>query len=390
MLIIRVMNKLRALTALLAVLLLAACGAPSASNDTTAGIAQAATNQDTAAAAPASPAAQTSAAQASPAASAQAPSTAPAAAASREGWPETFRVGYFGGDDAEELLRSNEPFRVYLEEKLGVPVELFTGTSYSAVIEAMRADRVDAMSVGPFSYILAVQEAEAEALGVGISTRAEPAVYDPELVPYYYSAIFTKKGNGITSIEDLRGKDFNFVDPASTSGHLIPKSYLLNQGINPDQDMTTVFAGSHPTSVIAVWNDKASAGAATISTLYNQDQEGLIEFCEFADGAPDQSRTAEQIKAHFDSCPDGELVVLALSDPIPSTPFAIRSDLPDSFKSSVKDALLEIVDNAELIAATKRWYVDPAPELGLATLDQFYNPLRDVAKLLDLDLRELQ
>jgi len=379
MLFIRSALPLRALIALLAVLLIAACGAPAASDDASTGNTQA----GAAAATTDAPSADaTTAAQASVAAST-------AVAADRQGWPETFRVGYFGGDDAEELLRSNEPFRVYMEEKLGLPVELFTGTSYSAVIEAMRAERVDAMSVGPFSYILAVQEAQAEALGVGVSTRAEPAVYDPELLPYYYSAIFTKKGNGITSLEDLRGKDFNFVDPASTSGHLIPKAYLLNNGIDPDQDMTTVFAGSHPTSVIAVWNDKASAGTATISTLYNQDEEGLVEFCEFADGPPNQRRTVEQIKAHFDSCPDGELVVLALSDPIPNTPFAIRSNLPDSFKASVKEALLAIKDDAELVAATKRWYVDPAPELGLETLDQFYNPLREVAKLLDLDLREL-
>ncbi|MCB0186860.1 MAG: PhnD/SsuA/transferrin family substrate-binding protein, partial [Caldilineaceae bacterium] len=56
---------------------------------------------------------------------------------SREGWPEVFRVGFFGGDDADETMESNEPFRLYMEERLGIPVELFTGTSYTAVIEAM-------------------------------------------------------------------------------------------------------------------------------------------------------------------------------------------------------------------------------------------------------------
>jgi phosphonate transport system substrate-binding protein len=363
----RALIALRATTALLALAIVTACGgAPAAGPADTNSVAQAVI------------------ASAAPAA------TVAGASDDREGWPETFKVGYFGGDDAEELLRSNEPFRVYLEERLGIPVELFTGTSYSAVIEAMRADRVDAMSVGPFAYILAVQEAQAEALGVGVSTRAEPAVYDPSLVPYYYSAIFTKKGNGITSLEDLRGKDFNFVDPASTSGHLIPKTYLLNNNIDPDTDMTTVFAGSHPTSVIAVWNDKSDAGAATISTLYNQDAEGLVEFCEFADGEVNKARTPEELRAYFDACPDGELAVVALSDAIPNTPFAVRSDLPESFKAAVKDALLDIKDNSELIAQTKRWYLDPTSELGLETLDQMYNPLRDAAKLLDLDLRELE
>ena len=363
MTIVRSRHSLRATLALLLLTVITACGnAPTTSTS----------NQEVAA-----PASDSSAATAAPTVDA------------RADWPEKFSVGYFGGDDAEELLRSNEPFRVYLEQKLGVPVELFTGTSYSAVIEAMRADRIDAMSVGPFSYILAVQEAGAEAIGVGVGTRAKPAVYDAKLPPYYYSAIFTKKGSGIATIQDLKGKDFNFVDPASTSGHLIPKTYLVDQGLNPDEDMRTVFAGSHPTSVSAVWNDKSDAGAATIATLYNLAEEGQIEFCAFESGEVNQPRTPEEIKARYDSCPDGQLVVIALSDEIPNTPFAIRSNLPESFKAAVKTALLDIQNDPALVEATARWYVDPAPELKLATLDQFYNPLRDVAKILDLDLKEL-
>jgi len=73
----------------------------------------------------------------------------------REGWPEPFVLGLFGGDDSAEALRDNEPLRAYLAEALDMEVLISTGTSYSAVIEAMRADRVDAMAVGPFAYVLA-------------------------------------------------------------------------------------------------------------------------------------------------------------------------------------------------------------------------------------------
>jgi phosphonate transport system substrate-binding protein len=135
----------------------------------------------------------------------------------RAGWPNVFRVGLFGGDDAEETLRNAEPMKKLLQESLGMPVEIYTGTSYSAVIEAMRANRVDAMTVGPFAYILAVQEAKAEALAVSISSTAQNAVYDSTILPYYESVVFTKKGNGINKIDDIKGKGFNFVDPASTS-----------------------------------------------------------------------------------------------------------------------------------------------------------------------------
>ncbi len=323
-----------------------------------------------------------------------APATAEAPAAQvaegdRTDWPETFRVGFFASDDAEKTLKDNEPFRRYMEEQLGVPVELFTGTSYSAVIEAMRADRVEAMLVGPFAYVLAVQEAQAEALGVNVGLEADATTYDPDAPTHYYSTIFTKKGSGIVTLEDLKGKDFTFVDPASTSGHLAPKTLLIKNGINPDTDMKTVFAGSHPSAVLAVWNDQAPAGATFENNLYTLAEEGQIEFCGFADGKTAVKRTPEEIKVVYDACPDGSLVIIAYSDEIPSTPFAIRNNLPDSFKTAVKDALLAIKDSDELIVQMAGWYVDPSAALGLETLDQYYNSLRDIAKLLDLDLKEL-
>src|SRR5215211_4925660 len=107
----------------------------------------------------------------------------------RAGWPKTFRLGLFGDDDAEETLRNNEPMKQYMEEKLGIPVEVFTGTSYGAVIEAMRANRVDGMQVGPFSYVLAVQEANAEALAVSVSSTAKEPKYDPAIKPFYISVV---------------------------------------------------------------------------------------------------------------------------------------------------------------------------------------------------------
>jgi phosphonate transport system substrate-binding protein len=256
----------------------------------------------------------------------------------------------------------------------------------------MRADRVDAMEVGPFSYVLAVQEAQAEAMGVGVYSRAEEPVYDESLQPYYYSVIFTKKGSGIASFADLPGHGFNFVDPASTSGHLMPKTTLIKNGVDPDDpgnDMTTVFAGSHPTSVISVWNDKADAGATYESNLYRLRDEGQIEFCGFEDDQTGIARTPEEVKAVYDACPDGHMVIIGYSDPIPSTPFAVRSDLPFSLKNEIRDALMDVKDNPELISAIGHWYVDPSAELGLSRLDKFYNPLRDIATLLDLDLQEL-
>lgn len=378
------LRKLPWLTGLLALsLALAACGAAAPAAQAPTVIAEVAPTVAAAATAVAAPAAA-----AAPTAAATAAATQ--VAQDRTGWPETFRIGLFAGDDANATITNAEPFRTRLEEVLGIPVEVSTGTSYSAVIEAMRADRVDAMEVGPFSYVLAVQEANAEAIAVAVNAEDESnAVYDPELPNAYYSVIITKKGSGISTIADLEGKTFAFVDPASTSGHLAPKTGLIKQGINPDEQMQTVFAGSHPTAVLSVWNDNTQAGATFEGNLYRLAREGQIQFCPMPDGRIGQPRTPEEIKAVYDACPDGNIVIIGYSDPIPNTPFAVRADLPESFKTAVRDALLAVKDDPEFVTAFKQWYTYPVEELGLESLDQYYNSLRDIAKLLELDLKEL-
>lgn len=333
----------------------------------------------------AAPAATDTAAPSATTAATVAASAATTATIDKTGWPTEFKVGLFASDDAQKVLNNAEPIRNYLEKALGIPVKVTTGTSYSAVIEAMRAKRVDAMEVGPLAYVLASKEANAQALAVAIAPVVKEGItvtYDSKLIPYYYSVIFTKKGSGIKTLADLKGKGFNFVDPASTSGHMMPKSYLINNGINPDTDLKAVFAGSHPTSVLSVWNGKAPAGATYEDNLYQLAADKQIDFCAFDN--PHTRPTDAEIKARYDSCPDGSIVVLAFTDPIPQTPFAVRGDLPESFKQAVTDALMSIKDDPEMIATYHEWYVNPAQSLGLKSLDNLYDGLRDVAKNLNI------
>jgi phosphonate transport system substrate-binding protein len=320
----------------------------------------------------------------------QAATVAPTAA-DRTGWPAKFRLGLFAGDDANATLQTHEAFRKLLEDRLGIPVEVTTGTSYSAVVEAMRAGQVEGMEVGPFAYVLAVQEANAEAVAVVVNpgTSKGDAVYSPTAPTAYYSTIITKKGSGITSLADLKGKSFAFVDPASTSGHLSPKTLLIKSGLNPDTDLKATFAGSHPTAVLSVWNGTTQAGATFEGNLYTLANQGQIELCGFADGLIGKPRTPAEVKALYDSCPDGKIAIIAYTDAIPNTPFAVNKNLPESFKQAVRDILLEVKDSPEIVKGLGQWYVDPTKDMGLTQLDSFYDPLRDIAKLLNLDLKKL-
>src|SRR5215470_18029410 len=100
-------------------------------------------------------------------------------------WPSTFIIGVYPGDNIEKALAAQEPLRAYMEQQLGVHTVVVTGTSYGAVIEAMRAGRADAFEVGPLSYLIANNVANAEALAVGNYTT----VVDKTVLPAYYSVL---------------------------------------------------------------------------------------------------------------------------------------------------------------------------------------------------------
>lgn len=321
----------------------------------------------------------------------------------RTGWPTVFSFGRFAGDDSANALLSAEPLRAYLEEKLGIPVTVNVGTTYSAVIAAMAAHQVDAMEVGPFSFVIAEREANAEPIAVGATEASLEAgadvVYDPTVRPFYYSVFITKKGNvnpagnPIRTLADLQGVDFAFVDPASTSGRNAPVVRLIHDipGLSTPGDVDAwlhpIFAGSHPSAVLALVNGDVQAAATYEGNLINLRREGQAQVCGFEDDKTGIKLTQEMIDQTYDDCPEGNIVVIAQSDPIPNTPFAIRADLPDSFKQAVRDALLSIKDDNAALQSIRRWYVDPSQdpelsqELGLENLNDFYNVVRDIAAI---------
>lgn len=315
----------------------------------------------------------------------------------RSDWPTVFTFGRFAGDDAAESLQNAEPLRAYLEEELGMPVLVNVGTTYSAVIAAMAAGQVDAMEVGPFSFVIAEREANAEPIAVGANESALAGIDIEEIDindvrPFYYSVFVTTKGSGIESLADLEGVDFSFVDPASTSGRNAPVVRLINEvdGLETPSDvdewLNPIFAGSHPSAMLALINGDVQAGVTYEGNLINQRAEGLAEVCGFEGDSTGVTLTVEDIAETYADCPDGSLVVIAQSDPIPNTPFAIRADLPESFKDAVQAALLDIANRPDVFEAVGgRFYVDPsqnealAEELGIETLSDFYDVVRDIA-----------
>src|SRR5690606_41711769 len=56
---------------------------------------------------------------------------------------KTVRIGVSSAENEADRMARFEPFRQYLEEALGVKVEIFTAGSYDGIVQALAADQIE-------------------------------------------------------------------------------------------------------------------------------------------------------------------------------------------------------------------------------------------------------
>ena len=166
-----------------------------------------------------------------------------------------FRITAIPDESPTELARKAGPLIKYLEAKLGMKVEWTPVTDYAAAVEALVNKKVDMAWFGGFTFVQA---------NVRSGGKVLPIVQREE--DEKFRSVFITSDPAIKSLADLKGKDVSFGSQSSTSGHLMPRSYLLDAGINPDKDFKRVaFSGAHDATIAAVASGKVQAGALNIS-----------------------------------------------------------------------------------------------------------------------------
>jgi len=287
--------------------------------------------------------------------------------------------------ETDIVLFSGQQIGRMLSVSLGIPVEAVVSTSFSAAIEAMCAGRADVGALNPFGYVLAHEKCGVQVAAVSLRTG----------LPYYRAQINARADANINKIEDLRGKRFAFVDPASTSGYLFPAAMLKKMGFDPERFFSqSVYAGSHPNVILAIYRGQVDGGAS------------------FED-----ARTT--VQAQF---PDvmQKIKVIAYTDPIPNDTWSLNPKLSPQLKARIKDRLLRIAktpdgqealrnlysiegltDTVELTqdqvrqmgirldAETQERVVRRGNRLLIPVGDWYFQPIRDAARYLGIDLQRL-
>ena len=168
---------------------------------------------------------------------------------------QVLRVSAIPDEAPTELQRKFKPLGNYLEQKLGMKVEFTPVTDYAASVEGLINNKLDMVWFGGFTFVQA---------NVRSGGKVVPLVQREE--DEKFKSVFITTDKSINKLTDLKGKNFSFGSESSTSGHLMPRSFLLDAKINPDVDMKRVaFSGAHDATVAAVAGGKVDAGVLNIS-----------------------------------------------------------------------------------------------------------------------------
>jgi phosphonate transport system substrate-binding protein len=270
-----------------------------------------------------------------------------------EAWPAKITIAQMPNENNPDTGTKHEGFRSAISEHLGIEVEIFEGAEYSVAIEAMRSGKLDISLVTPMSYYQATRVASIEPLVTTVSMGADP-----------YKTVFLTRSDrdDINSLEDLRGKAFAFVDPASSSGYMYPKAHLLkNLGLESDRIEspgyffeTVVFSGKHDASLMGVAMGDYDAAAVALQTIRGIVDAGLID--------------------------EDDIKIIGETELIPNPCFIMRSDLPQGLKDKLREFYLAYEDETyfeTLYGDTKTRFIEAK--------ESDYAVVKDMVALLGIE-----
>lgn len=263
---------------------------------------------------------------------------------------DALRIALLVEDAGPELDRVFEEFRAGLEAHIGMPVQVIEGATHLVGIEAMRAGNLDVMWGSPFVYLLARNAMEVERLAV---------TENPDAIN---RAVIITARDDIRTLDDLRGRSFAFISPASASGYMYPLYHMMNHfGLSRDEMMAGSFfsavawSGGHNAGIMGVVRGDYDAAAVGNLNLQSLVASGMVD--------PDDFR------------------IIAHSEIIPFPGYIAAGHLPRGLRDSIREFILAYDDDGYFLerfgdAATRFVMPDPAAIEYMASM----------AEALEIDL----
>lgn len=262
---------------------------------------------------------------------------------------KSLSIGLIPEHNIFKQIERHEPLVGYIEKKTGIKINLKSLTRYGNIINNFLFEDLDAAFLGSFTYTLAHTK-------LGVEAIARPV--DIYGISSYHGLIFVRKGSGIKSAKEMKGKVFAFVDKATTAGYLFPLAYFKKQGVEDYSTYfkETYFTGTHQDAIYDVLDRKADIGAAK-NTVFNR-----------------ISTKDPRLKSELD--------ILEKSIDVPENGLAVRKDLDTSIKNRLRETLLNMHNDPEGKIVLKNFGV----QRYIETTDNDYAELYGYIQSVGLDL----
>lgn len=229
--------------------------------------------------------------------------------------PDTLTFSIIPTEDTARELALYRPVIAYVRATTGKDIDFYAPTSYASVVEAQVSGWVDIAVHGPNSYVLANEmNPEIQVF----ATYARRAGFMQEEGPGYRANLISAADSGIESIEDAQGTLLGLVDPASTSGNLLPEvafSEVIGMSLR-DYFRDIVYTGGHDLSAMAVKEGRVDVAFVATHRFDNVVERGAI--------------TLDDVN------------VLWSSSIVPQDPFTYRTSLCEELRDNIKQAFLTL------------------------------------------------
>ncbi|MGD9091360.1 MAG: putative selenate ABC transporter substrate-binding protein [Anaerolineales bacterium] len=187
--------------------------------------------------------------------------------------PEPFVIGAIPDQDPELLQRRFGMLADYLEGELGITVEYKPVTDYTASVTAFRVGDLDMVWFGGLTGVQARLQVE-----------GAEAILQRDIDEQFHSVFIINTESGIEATDDiaglsqLRGHTFTFGSESSTSGRLMPQSFLSEAGVNlEDFKGEPGFSGSHDATIDLVETGTYDAGAVNEQVWLKRVENGEVD-----------------------------------------------------------------------------------------------------------------
>lgn len=190
-------------------------------------------------------------------------------AAKKEDLP-IFKIGAIPDQDTVELEKGNDAVSAYLSDYLGFEVEFVPTVDYASLVEGYQRGDIQLAWFGGLTYVQARN----------ILPGSEMIIQRP--VDQSFKSVFIKNkdvAGDVESIMDLKNKTFTFGSESSTSGHLMPRYFMQEEGFDVDKDTKggPNYSGSHDTTIQLVESGSYETGVLNISVWNKALKEGTID-----------------------------------------------------------------------------------------------------------------